>query len=229
MIPIDYLLEELKKHLTPERKQRIEEVAAQRTRKLSLVLEDIRQEHNIGALLRTADILGVQDVHLVSQKYEAKLAKAIAKGSDKWISLKRYQSRESNNFELCLQALKADGYDLVVADPEGETELADLKYSGKPLAVLMGSEWEGVSEASSAAAQHRVRIPQFGFTESFNVSVAAALILQQLSNDLRRSSYPWQLSEMERMEIELDWTMKRLGNSAWPLRDKIEQEWREAQ
>jgi tRNA (guanosine-2'-O-)-methyltransferase len=229
LIPIDYLLEELKKHLPPERKKRIEEVAAQRTRKLSLVLEDIRQEHNIGALLRTADILGVQDVHLVSQKYEAKLAKAIAKGSDKWISLKRYQSRESNNFELCLQALKADGYDLVVADPEGETELTDLRYSGKPLAVLMGSEWEGVSEAASAAAQHRVRIPQFGFTESFNVSVAAALILQQLSNDLRRSSYPWQLSEMERMEIELDWTMKRLGNSAWPLRDKIEQEWREAQ
>lgn len=224
-MPLDELVAALKEHLTIERRKRIEAVVSERTRKLTLVLEDIRQEHNIGALLRTADILGIQDVHLVSQKYEAKLAQAIAKGSHKWISLHRYQSRESDNLQTCLTKLKADGYQLIVADPEGEVALPDLKYEGKPLALLMGSEWEGVSAAAAEAATHRVRIPQYGFTESFNVSVAAALILQKLSSEMRSSGFAWKLEEVERLELELDWIMKRLGNSAWPLREKIEQEW----
>ena len=228
-MPLEELLKALKEHLTPERVARIEAVAAQRTRKICLVLEDTRQEHNIGALLRTADILGIQDVHLVSQKYEARLAKAIAKGSIKWIQLHRYQARDTNNLAACFQQLQCENYQLVVADPEGEVALPDLRYAGKPLAVLMGSEWDGVSAEANKAAAIRVRIPQFGFTESFNVSVAAALILHQLSADLRQSDYDWQLAEQERLELELDWVMKRLGHSAWPLREKIEQAWAQNQ
>lgn len=228
-MPLEELVKALKEHLTPERVARIEAVAAERTRKICLVLEDIRQEHNIGALLRTADILGIQDVHLVSQKYEARLAKAIAKGSIKWINLHRYQDRDTNNLAQCFQHLQAENYQLVVADPEGEVALPDLRYEGKPLAVLMGSEWEGVSDEASKAAAIRVRIPQYGFTESFNVSVAAALILHQLSADLRKSDFDWKLSNEERLELELDWVMKRLGNSAWPLREKIEQAWAQEQ
>ena len=91
----------------------------------------------------------------------------------------------------------------------------------------MGSEWEGVSEQAKEAADIRVRIPQYGFTQSFNVSVAAALILQQLNASLRRSGTDWQLAEDERIALELEWTMKRLGDSAWPLREKIEKDWKE--
>ncbi|QNR24444.1 TrmH family RNA methyltransferase [Croceimicrobium hydrocarbonivorans] len=225
MISLSELLKELKQHLTPERVERIESVAAQRTRKLCLVLEDIRQEHNIGALLRTADILGIQDVHLVSQRYEARLAKAIAKGSTKWISLHRYQERNQNNLELCLEQLRKENYQLVVADPDGDVDLPDFQYQGNKLALLMGSEWDGVSEQARTAAATKIRIPQYGFTQSFNVSVASALILQQLSQSLRSSDYPWKLEEDERQQLELDWTMERLGASAWPLREKIEQEW----
>lgn len=221
------LLTALKEHLTPQRVKRIEEVAGQRTREICLVLEDIRQEHNTGALLRTADILGVQDVHLVSQQYEPKLAEAISKGSINWVSLYRYQERDADNLKLCLQRLKGQNYKLVVADPDGEVALSDLQYNGEPLALLMGSEWEGVSEQAKEAADIRVRIPQYGFTQSFNVSVAAALILQQLNASLRRSDTDWQLAEEERIALELDWTMKRLGDSAWPLREKIEKDWKE--
>lgn len=222
---LESLVAALKQHLTPERVARIEAVAAQRTRKITLVLEDIRQEHNIGALLRSADILGIQDVHLVSDNYEAKLAKAIAKGSTKWISLYRYQDRATNNLEICLEKLKAADYQIVVADPEGELNLDQLEYQGEPLALLMGSEWEGASDQAKAAAKHRVKIPQYGFTQSFNVSVAAALLLQQVSNSMRKSSFEWQLSETERLKLELDWVMQRLGDSAWPLRRKIEADW----
>lgn len=226
-IPKAALLEALKAHLTPERLERIESVAQQRTRKITLILEDLRQEHNTGALLRTADILGVQDVHLVSQQYEARLAKAIAKGSTNWVNLIRYQDRASDNLALCLHDIKQKGYQLVVADPDGEVDLPELEYSGQPLAVLMGSEWEGVSEQAKEAADLKVSIPQYGFTQSFNVSVAAALILQQLTTSMRKSEFEWKLPEAEQIELELEWTMKRLGQSAWPLRDKIEAEWQE--
>lgn len=226
-IPEKELLKALKNHLTPQRVQRIEEVAAQRTRKICLVLEDIRQEHNAGALLRTADILGIQDVHLVSQQYEPKLAEAISKGSINWVSLHRYQARDEDNLQQCLQVLKGQNYQLIVADPEGKVALPDLQNNGEPLALLMGSEWEGVSEQAKEAADIRVRIPQYGFTQSFNVSVAAALILQQLNASLRRSGTDWQLAEDERIALELEWTMKRLGDSAWPLREKIEKDWKE--
>lgn len=226
-IPNAVLLEALKAHLTPERLERIESVASQRTRKITLILEDVRQEHNTGALLRTADILGVQDVHLVSQNYEARLAQAIAKGSTNWVNLIRHQDRESDNLENCLSQIKAQGYQLLVADPDGDVALPELHYTGQPMAVLMGSEWEGVSEQAKAAADVKVGIPQYGFTQSFNVSVAAALILQQLTNSMRQSDYDWKLSEEERIDLELEWTMKRLGQSAWPLRDKIEAEWLE--
>ncbi len=222
---LESLVAALKQHLTPERVARIETVVAQRTRKITLVLEDIRQEHNIGALLRSADILGIQDVHLVSDNYEAKLAKAIAKGSTKWISLYRYQDRATNNLEICLETLKATNYQIVVADPEGELNLDQLEYKGEPLALLMGSEWDGVSDQAKAAAKYRVKIPQYGFTQSFNVSVAAALLLQQVSNSMRKSSFEWQLPEAERLKLELDWVMQRLGDSAWPLRRKIEADW----
>jgi len=226
-IPEKELLKALKEYLTPQRVQRIEEVAAQRSRKLSLVLEDIRQEHNTGALIRTADILGIQDVHLVSQEYEPKLAEAISKGSINWVCLYRYQERGADNLKLCLQSLKDQNYKLVVADPDGEVALPDLQYKGEPLALLMGSEWDGVSTEAKQAADIRVRIPQYGFTQSFNVSVAAALILQQLNASMRRSSVDWQLPESERITLELDWTMKRLGDSAWSLREKIEKDWKE--
>lgn len=219
------LLKALKTHLTPERVARIEAVAAERTRKITLVLEDIRQEHNIGALLRTADIMGIQDVHLISQQYEARLAKAIAKGSTKWINLHRYQEKGQDNFRRCLKTLRSKGYQLAVADPDGDISLDQLEYQGQALAVLMGTEWEGTSNQALAEADYRVRIPQFGFTQSFNVSVAAALFLQQLCSSLRNSKYPWRLDSPERLALELEWVMTRLGPSAWPLRRKIEADW----
>ena len=225
MIPKEELLARLKTHLTPERVQRIEEVSAQRSRKITLVLEDISQEHNIGALLRTADIMGLQDVHLISQEYEARLAKAIAKGSTKWIHLHRYQEKGADNLSHCLTELDKQGYELLVADPEGELSLVDLQYQGKPLAILMGSEWEGVSERAKSLAKHRVSIPQFGFTQSYNVSVAAALILNKLADSLRQEDFEWQLSEEERIELEMEWVMTRLGDSALPLKQKIEADW----
>lgn len=215
----------LKEHLTAQRVERINTVLSHRTRKVCLVLEDIRQEHNIGALLRTADILGVQDVHLISQKYEAKLAKAISKGSTNWITLHRYQERHQDNLQLCLNELKEQGYQLVVADPDGEVELSELEFTGDPMALLMGSEWEGVSHQAKAEATHKVRIPQFGFTQSYNVSVAAALLLHQLTMSLRKSGVNWGLSEVEKLDLELDWIMKRLGDSGGPLKRKIEEDW----
>lgn len=225
MISKKELLAELKTHLTQERVERIETVASKRSRKISLVLEDIRQEHNIGALLRTADILGLQDVHLISQRYEARLAKAIAKGSTKWIHLHRYQERDQDNLQICLDALEAKNYQIVVADPNGDMQLSDFKFEGNPIALLMGSEWDGVSPQAMDRAHIKLRIPQYGFTQSYNVSVASALILNHLSQSMRDSEENWRLSEEERIELELEWVMTRLGNSAWPLRDKIEADW----
>lgn len=227
MIPRVELLKALKKHLTAERVQRIEEVSAGRTRKLCLVLEDLRQEHNVGAMLRTADVLGLQDVHLISENHEPKLAEAIAKGSTKWVNLHRYQAAQSANSTHCFTFLKDQGFKLITADPEGEMDFQDLEYRGEPMALIMGNEGKGLSSAAKEASDLSLRIPQYGFTQSFNVSVAGALILNQLNSSMRKSSYAWQLEPKERENLELQWVLERLGNTGWHLKEKIKRDWLE--
>ena len=114
------LLNYLEGFLTDNRKSLFKKVLEKRTRHFAVVLEDIFQPHNASAVIRTADIFGVQDVHAIENKYTNKVSRHVAKGSQKWITSKRYKS-DGNNTKICLDNLRENGYQIIATSPHNES------------------------------------------------------------------------------------------------------------
>jgi len=160
-------------YLLPERKARIDEVVARRTRTLVVVMEAFCDPQNVNAVLRTCDAFGVQEVHVVEGPMKAfDRNKKISQNADKWLDVTRWTSTRA-----CLEALKARGFAVHVTWlGEGTVGLADLDFAG-PVALVFGNESRGVSDEALALADARYAIPMRGFSQSLNVSVAAAVSL----------------------------------------------------
>lgn len=178
-----------------------------RTRYITVVLEDIYQSQNASAVLRTCDCLGIQDIHIIENYNKYQINPDVVKGSDKWLTLNKY-NKEEDNTSYCLNTLKEQGYRIVVTSPHKEdVMLEDLSIESGKIALVFGNELEGISKAAIEAADEFVKIPMFGFTESFNISVSAAIILYQLTGRMRKSSVNWQLSEDDKVNILVDWCL----------------------
>ncbi|MEL6248480.1 MAG: RNA methyltransferase [Cyanobacteria bacterium J06627_15] len=219
------LIAYLRQFMTPERHQRLETVLAQRTRYMTVVLEDIHITQNAGAVLRNCDCFGIQDVHIIESTTKFKLNLDVTRGCSKWLTLHRY-NQQSGNTEQCIQTLKANGYRLVATTPHGQPlPLPELPVD-KPLALWFGNEHDGLSPTALAAADMQVSIPMRGFSESLNVSVSAALCLQSLCNggvgpeDHRIDpANPWPLSAEETHALRLHWYRQAL-----PLSKQLEKQ-----
>jgi tRNA (guanosine-2'-O-)-methyltransferase len=159
--------------LLPERKARIDAVVAQRTRTLTVVMEAFADPQNTNAVLRTAESFGVQEVHVVEgpqKRYDRN--KKISQNADKWLDVVRWKDTAA-----CLVALKARGFAVYATHlGEGSCGLADLSFAG-PVALVFGNEHAGVSQEARRLADRCFAIPMRGFSQSFNVSVAAAICL----------------------------------------------------
>jgi len=208
------LRQELTTHLaafvTERRAARIEAVLAQRTRHLTLVLEDVYQPHNASAVLRSCECFGVQDVHIVEDRNQYTVSRGISLGAGQWLSLVRYRSGEGRDMDACAAALRQAGYRLVAATPEaaasgaGSTPAPELPVE-RPLAVVFGTEDEGLTSRALELADERVHVPMYGFTESFNVSVSAALVLRELTGRVRASGCAWGLTDEEKAQLRFQW------------------------
>lgn len=206
MVDMDLLLY-LETYLTEERKKRFKEVLAQRTRFLTIAVEDVFQMHNASAIVRSCDTFGLQDVHLIEGRFGNRLDKNIAMGAQKWVDTYSYTHGKE-----CVEALRKQGYKIVATTPmEGSQSLDEFVIDSKT-ALLFGTEKEGLSEEMLKEADLALRIPMYGFSESLNVSVSAAIILQKLSTDLHRSDLDWQLSEDEKLVIRLKWAKNTIKN-----------------
>jgi tRNA (guanosine-2'-O-)-methyltransferase len=198
------LLEYLRTFLTAERQVRFSEVLNHRTRRITVVLEDIYGSHNIGAVLRTCDAFGVQDVHVIEDSHEFQLEPEIALGSQKWLTVRRYRD-VPNPRRACVDALRAAGYRLLAVTPHADTPPPEEVDVSRPCALLFGTERDGLTDELSSLADDGVRIPMCGFVESLNVSVAAALCLYPMLRQLRRVSDAWGLSHAEKEVLLLEW------------------------
>ena len=205
------LLNYLEGFLTDNRKSLFKKVLEKRTRHFAVVLEDIFQPHNASAVIRTADIFGVQDVHAIENKYTNKVSRHVAKGSQKWITSKRYKS-DGNNTKICLDNLRENGYQIIATSPHNDSCLLQDFDVLKKSAFVFGVEAEGVSEYVKEQADGFLKIPMVGFTESLNISVAAAIILQELTTKLRESGINWQLSPEEKDNLYYEWVKKTIKN-----------------
>ena len=197
--------------VTEKRKNTFKSILLNRTRHFTVVLEDIFQQHNSSAVIRSCDVFGIQDIHIIENKYHSKVSRHVAKGSQKWLNLNNYKE-DKNNTKDCLTRLKNEGYQIIATSPHNNTcTLHDLDISKKS-AFIFGVEKSGVSEEVLINSDKILTIPMVGFTESLNISVAAAIILENLTNKLRNSNYPWRLSEKEQEILYANWLEKSINN-----------------
>lgn len=205
------LLAYLQEFLTPERRERFEEVLARRTRHLALVLENVYQPLNSSAVLRTCEAVGVQDVHVIEAGNRFRVDRQIALGADGWLSVHRYHAAD-DPAAACVRQLQGDGYRIVVTSPHATAVTIDELSVDRKLALVIGHEKDGVSADIDRVADERVAIPMWGFTESLNLSVAAALCLYRLRERLDASKIDWRLSPDEQDRLRLDWTRKSINH-----------------
>ena len=196
-------LEYLERFVSPQRLERFREILALRTRHITVALEDVYQMHNASAVIRSCDVFGIQDAHLIEARFGRRLDRKIAMGAQKWVDIYRYDSTEA-----CLGALRSSGYRIVATTPHGSGYSPDQLPLDRPVALFFGTEKEGLSEQILSQADAEVRIPMVGFTESLNISVAAAILLYDLSARLRKSEIRWGLSEPEILGKRFDWAFK---------------------
>lgn len=201
----------LTQFVTEERRQRFEEVLEYRTRHLTVVLEDIFQPHNASAVLRTCDLRGVQDIHIVENRNHYAVNPEVVMGSTKWISLFHYNETDFNT-PVVFERLRGEGYKIVATCPHRDDFTPDTLPLDEPVALVFGTEKEGLSDYAVENADMHVRIPMYGFTESYNISVSAALLLYSLTERLHASTdIDWHLTEEERNAIRLLWTRRSLS------------------
>ena len=207
------LLQHLGEFVSASKKQLIEQILNYRTRHVTVVLEDIFQPHNASAVIRSCDCFGIQDLHIIEDRNQYVLNPNVTQGSSKWVDIIRHNQHQGQNSTHCLKTLKAQGYRLIATSPDKQgVDLHQLPLQSK-FALVFGTELEGLTEQALALCDEQVRIPMYGFTESFNISVSVALCLHTVINKLHDTKISWQLTEQERQQIKLNWYRRVVRNA----------------
>lgn len=213
------LLDYLETIITPERKERFIDILQYRTKHFTVAVEDVYQLHNTSAVMRSCEVFGVQELNVIEQRFGKKIDKQIAMGAQKWVDIITHKTSLD-----CVETLRNKGYQIIATTPHnGSVLLEDFDIS-KPSAIFFGTEKSGLSDEVMQNADGYLKIPMVGFTESLNISVSAAIIIQNLTQRLRNSDIKWQLTPEEILEKRLDWTKKSIKDI-----DFIERRFLEAQ
>ncbi|WP_395053202.1 TrmH family RNA methyltransferase [Flavobacterium sp.] len=199
MVDLDYLAF-LENILTENRKERFLQVLSKRTNHFTIAMEDIFQLHNTSAVMRSCEVFGIQQLNVIEERYTKSIDKEIAMGAQKWVDVNRFESISN-----CISTLKSKGYQIIATSPhENDCDLDNFDIS-KPSAFFFGTERDGLSDEVLQKADGFLKIPMAGFTESLNISVSAAIIIQNLMSRLHKSNINWQLSEEDILEKRLLW------------------------
>lgn len=203
----------LHQFLNDRRSRMIEEKVQYRTRYFTVLLEDIYQPKNISAVLRSAECLGVQDIHIIENKNRFEYNPYVTRGADKWLTVTRYNSEKNNSYNAVKQ-LKNKGYRIVATSPNIQGSSPDnFQIEKGKFAIALGTEWEGLSDIILNEADEHLKIPMVGYTESLNLSVSAAIIIYTLCHRLRNSGLPWQLNPTDCEEVKLQWAKAMVPRS----------------
>ena len=195
------LLSHLKNFVSPERYERIDALTLNKTNHATIVLENIFQEHNTSAVLRTAEALGVNTIHVIENKHVYKTNTTVDKGASQWVTLKKFSTPDD-----CLKELKDNGYKVFATTLHEKACTLDQLPIDTKIALVFGTEQSGVSQYILDNADGYVSIPMYGFTESLNVSVAAGICMYDLVTKMHNSeTTPWRMSPEEQDLLKLSW------------------------
>ncbi len=199
------LVQYLKKFVVDKRRELFEKKIRQRTKHITVVLENIFQGRNISASIRSADCFGVQDVHIIENDNVFNNDSEVSMGAEKWITITRHNQKKHNSTDT-IKELKAEGYQIIAATPHNtDCNLFDIDVSKQKVALIFGSEVRGCSDQTLALADKRMKIPMYGFTESFNISVSVSLCLQHLTYKLRKIDADWKMTKKQQDKVMLQW------------------------
>ncbi len=186
--------------VTPERREKFIKILGQRTNHFTVVVEDVFQLHNTSAVMRSCEVFGIQNLHVVEQRFGKSIDKEIAMGAQKWVDVNRHGS-----IGEAIAGVREKGYKIIATTPHRDDCTLDEFDIQSPAAIFFGTEKEGLSPEVLSQADGFLKIPMVGFTESLNISVSAAIILQNLTSRLRNSNINWKLSPQEVLEKRLHW------------------------
>ena len=213
------LLEYLENFMSENRKNRFIEVLKNRTNHFTIAVEDVFQLHNTSAVMRSCEVFGIQNLHVIEQRYGKSIDKQIAMGAEKSVDINTY-----DNIKNSIATLKNQGYQIIATTPHNDSCMLDEFDVTKKSAIFFGTEIDGLSEEVMKQADGFIKIPMVGFTESLNISVSAALVIQDITNRMRHSDVNWQLTEDEVLEKRLDWTRKTIKDIEYIEKQFVEEE-----
>jgi len=203
-------------YLTDRRRERIRHVLNNRTRRITVLLEDIYDPLNGNAVLRTCDGLGIQDIHIAENRHKFEVHSKVSGHAARWLTIHRYRTHklpEKTDFrikpeglqpstEKAYAHLRSQGYTILATSPRGEPKTLDSLDMTKKYAIALGSEHWGLSDYAINYADAAIALPMRGFTESYNISVTAAMILFYLSERLTGHKA---LNELEKDQLFQQW------------------------
>jgi len=220
----DFILAEFYKIITPNKVSMFERIAAQRSRHLVVGLENIQQDHNASAVMRTMDCLGFQELHLIEKNNNYEFQRDIALGAARWLDVVQHQNPPEPIFDG-MHLLKRQGYKIVATTPHHKALTPQTIDLTQPIALFFGAEKHGISEELLHGADELLHIPMHGFTESFNLSVSTALVLNALRTRLEESSIDWLLPAEAQTELKISWC-ERILNDGPQLAQKFREEFK---
>jgi tRNA (guanosine-2'-O-)-methyltransferase len=194
--------------MTPQRYQRIVSVLRRRQVDLTVVLEGVHKSHNLSAVQRTCDAIGIHEIHAIAPQRPYRAHKPTASGSAKWVKVHSHATTVD-----AIRILRGSGFRIAAAHPSDKAvDFRDLDYT-QPMAILLGTERYGVSDAALAEADDEVRVPMHGMVTSLNVSVAAAVILYEAECQRRREGMydAAQLDAARYHSTVFEWSYPRLA------------------
>jgi tRNA (guanosine-2'-O-)-methyltransferase len=205
----------LASYLTDNKRQLFDKVANERTRHITIALENVFQPQNASAAIRSCDCFGIQDIYVIENSNTYEINPNVVMGANKWVDIQKF-NETSNNTLVAINHLKEKGYRIVATTPHTNDYTIDELPLDQPIALFFGTEKFGLSKEMLQQADDYVRIPMYGFTESFNISVSVSLCLQTLAKRIRSMEHlNWRLSEEAQLALKHEWTKRHLKN--WPM------------
>ena len=194
--------------MTPERFRRVVAVLAKRQPDLTVLMDEVNKPHNLAAIVRTCDAIGVGHVHAVTPSKLSRFGSTTAAGSTRWVDCQRHADVTG-----AAHALKAQGYQLLCTQlSERSVDFRAVDYT-RPTCIIVGAEKFGVSDAAAAVADQHIIIPMDGMVQSLNVSVATAIVLYEAERQRRDAGCYNQrrLSDEDYQRLLVDWLHPRVA------------------
>ena len=200
----------LESFITDHKKQLFDRILEDRTKYITVAVENVYHAHNASAILRSCDCFGIQDIHAMEGEVEFDFNpnEKIDKKASKWLDV--YHYKYANSTKMCLDSLKSQGYKIVATSPHSDSHTLKTLPINQKVALFLGTEKRGLSNEVLEAADYKLNVEMYGFTESLNVSVCAAICLYELKQRLIQSDLNWRLTDEEKLRIRYDWIRKSL-------------------